>query len=290
MDGRILALLSAFCFGINPIVLKVGLKDAKSDVAVFVGLISGLPLLFIVSPALGGFHFEQLPFLAALYFALGGLFGVVLGRSALYLSIKQLGSSRASTIKNGAPVVTAFLALIFLTEFIELERWGGIILVTVGLMLVGRMVRQQSAGPVTLSSLAIASLTPIFYGIRPIFSKIGLDLAPLPLAATFVGYLTAVILYLGYFVVRGQLTTAMRADRRSISFFAAAGMLQVFGLLLLNYALERDDVTAIYPISASAPLVTFLLSYTVLKNIERLTFWDFVGTTMVVAGVIILLI
>lgn len=289
MDGRVLALLSAFCFGINPIVLKVGLKDAKSDVAVFVGLISGVPLLIIVSPALGGFHFEQLTFLAALYFALGGLFGVVLGRSALYLSIKQLGSSRASTIKNGAPVVTAFLALIFLAEFIELGRWGGIILVTVGLMLVGRMVKQQSIGPVTLSSLAIASLTPIFYGIRPIFSKIGLDLAPLPLAATFVGYLTAVILYLGYFVIRRQLT-AIQADRRSILFFAAAGMLQVFGLLLLNYALERDDVTVIYPISASAPLVTFLLSYTVLKNIERLTFWDFVGTTAVVAGVIILLI
>ncbi len=280
--------MSAFCFGINPIVLKIGLKNATSDVAVLIGLLSGLPMLLIVSPALGGFHFNQLTALATFYFILGGLFGVVLGRSALYLSIKRLGSARASTFKNAAPVITVILALVFLREFVELERWAGIALVTMGLMLVGRMVRQQTSEPVTLSGLAIASLAPIFYGIRPIFSKLGLNLSPLPLDATFIGYITAVSLYLAYFVFKGQLT-AIRADRMSAFLFAAGGLLQVFGLLLLNFALERAEVTVIYPISASAPLVTFLLSYTVLKNVERLTLWDLIGTASVVAGVIILL-
>lgn len=281
--------MSAFCFGINPIVLKVGLRDSNSDVGVFVGLASGLPLLLLVSPSLGGLQFGQLTALAALYFALGGLFGVVLGRTLLYMSIHRLGSARASTFKNAAPVVTAIVALIFLQEFVELRRWTGIFLVTVGLTLVGQMVKRQVTNPVTLSGLVLAGLTPVFYGIRPIFSKLGLNLSPLPLEATFISYLTAILLYLAYFIVSSQLGS-IRTSWRSLWFFATGGMLQVFGLLLLNYALERDDVTVIYPISSSAPLVTFILSYTVLRNVERLTFWDLVGTISVVVGVVLLLI
>jgi uncharacterized membrane protein len=289
IDGRILAVLSAMCFGVNPIVLKVGLRNSNSEVGVFIGLLSGLPLLLLVSPTLGGFHLNQLTALATLYFALGGLFGVVLGRTLLYLSINRLGSARAVTFKNAAPVITAILALIFLQEFVEFERWVGIVLVTFGLTMVGRMVKRQTTNPVTLSGLVLASLTPVLYGIRPIFSKLGLNLAALPLEATLISYLTAIILYLSYFVLARQLTS-LRTSRQTASFFAMGGMLQVFGLLLLNYALERSEVSVIYPISASAPLVTFILSYTVLRNVERLTIWDLVGTVSVVAGVILLLI
>ena len=66
--------------------------------------------------------------------------------------------------------------------------------------------------------------------------------------------------------------------------------MQVLGLLLLNSALSQSDVTIIYPISASAPLLTFVLSFTLLKNVERLTFWDLIGTISVVLGVVVLLI
>lgn len=289
MDSRILALLSALCFGVNPIVLKGGLKQGESDVGVFIGLMAGLPTMVLLGPSLDGFRFDGLTPLAAFYFALGGVFGVLLGRSMLYLGIQRLGSSRASTFKNSAPVVTSVLALLFLHELVSAQRWTGIGAVTVGLALVGNKARQE-AGRVNASGIVIGLLSAVFYGIRPLFSKLGLDIAPLPFAATFISYLTAFGVYLVYFLARGQMGTVFRAHRRSVVFFAISGMLQVFGLLFLNYALNQDDVSAVYPISASAPLITFFLSYTVLKNIERLTLSDFVGTASAVTGVALLLI
>lgn len=288
MDGRLLALMSALCFGINPIVLKRGLRGANSDVAVFVGLITGLPLLLLVSPALGGFTLSELAPSAVVYFALGGVLGVFLGRTFLYLSIDRLGSSRASTFKNGAPLVTAVVAFVILRELVDTQRWMGIGLVTVGLMMVGQMARRRVRA-MTAGGLAVASLTAVFYGIRPVISKLGLDISPLPLAATLISYVAAVALYVVYFAVTGRLKN-MKSERQSLLYFVGGGVLQVTGLSLLNFALELDDVTVIYPISASAPLVTFILSYVVLKNRERLTLWDLFGTTMVVVGVILLLI
>ncbi len=288
MDGRLLALMSAFCFGINPIVLKKGLRGASSDVAVFVGLITGLPLLLLASPLLGGFNLGQLAPSAAIYFAVGGVLGVFLGRTLLYVSIDRLGSSRASTFKNSAPLVTAVAAFLLLSELVDTQRWLGIGLVTIGLMLVGQMAR-KNVKTMTAGGLAVASLTAVFYGIRPVISKLGLDISPLPLAATLISYLAAVALYVVFFAVTGRLKN-MKGDRQSLIYFAGGGVLQVVGLSLLNFALELDDVTIIYPISASAPLVTFILSYFVLRNREQLTLWDLLGTTMVVAGVTLLLI
>ncbi len=288
MDSRILALLSAFCFGINPVVLKAGLIAGDTDVGVFVGLLSGLPALMLLSPMLGGFQFVGVPLPAMVYFALGGLFGVFLGRTMLYLSIRRLGSSRASTFKNSAPVVTAVLALLFLGELVSAQRWAGIAMVTVGLALVGNTARQQAV-PVTISGLVIASLSAVSYGIRPLFSKVGLELAPVPLTATLISYITATALYLGYFLLKGRLAS-IRANRRYLGFFTTSGVLQVIGLLFLNYALAQSAVTTVYPISASAPLVTFILSYIVLRNVERLTTWDLTGTAAVVVGVALLLI
>ena len=284
-----MALMSTVFFGVNPIVLAGGLQHSNSSTAVFVGLLSGLTILMMAAPGLGGLNFDQLTAQSTGYFILSGIFGVILGRSALYMAIKRLGSARASTIKHAAPVVTAFLALIYLHEQIGIERWGGIALVTIGLMIMGNMLSKKHFNRMTLSGAAFASLAPISYGIRPIFSKIGLNLAPLPLTATFISYLTAVIAYAAFFLLLRRPKLEL-ANSRSLVHFALAGVMQVLGLLLLNAALNQSDVTMIYPISASAPLLTFLLSFTFLKNVERLTFWDLIGTISVVLGVVVLLI
>lgn len=290
VDGKVLALISAMMFGVNPIVLKIGLRDAASEVAVFIGLLTGLPLLLILGPFVGGFQLAALRWDAALYFALGGLLGVVLGRTLLYMSIDRLGSSRAATFKNSAPLVTALVAFLLLQELVDLQRAAGIVMVTLGLTLVGQMARRQK-GIITAGGLMLAMMTAFFYGIRPVISKVGLEISPLPLAATLISYITAVAIYGAYFVYRRRLGWLFTVgSRKSYLAFAGGGVLQVTGLSLLNFALDLDDVTIIYPISASAPLVTFLLSYFVLRNVERLTFWDFIGTAMVVSGVVFLLI
>lgn len=287
MDEKILALLSAFCFGLNPIVLKLGLrKDSRSSSAVFLGLLSGLLVLLAVAPALGGFQLDRLEWLPFLYFVLAGIFGVFLGRTFLYSSIHRIGSARASAFKNAAPLYTTILALMLLHEFVSGRRWLAIAQITCGLILLGRGAQRQT-GRITPAGLLIANLASVFYGIRPIFSKLGLQLAPLPLAATLIGYLTGILLYLCYFLVK-RLPLPFRTAPLPLLFFAGGGLLQSLGLLMLNYALEMGNVTLVYPISASAPLFTFILSYSFLQKVEQLTGWDLLGTVMVVIGVIVL--
>ncbi len=287
LDSRVLALLSAACFGINPVVLKAGLGKGESHMAVVVGLLTGFPILILLSPIQGGLHLAELSGRALLYFALGGATAVFLGRMTLYIGIERIGSARASTFKNSAPLVTAVLALLVLGESISILRWLGILAVAVGLALVGHKARQNT-NAMTTSGLAIALGSAVFYGLRPLFSKLGLNLAPLPLTSSLIQYVAATLLYLIFLTAMRQLTRNW-PNGRSLVFYALGGVLQTFGVLFLQYALNQSDVTVVYPISASAPLLTFALSYTLLNNNERLTLGDLAGTFMAVTGVAVLL-
>lgn len=287
MDARVFALLSAACFGINPVVLKAGLGKGESHMAVFVGLLTGFPILFLVAPSLGGFQWEQVTPQAVLYFALGGVSAVFLGRMTLYIGIERIGSARASTFKNAAPVFTSLLAIVFLGELVDGWRWLGVAAVTIGLIMVGQKARQQTVNRLTASGLIIAILSAVFYGLRPLFSKLGLNIAPMPVTSSLVQYASATLLYTIFLLAIGQLRNF--PNRRSVLFFAVGGILQTSGVILLQYGLNQADVSAAYPLSASAPLLTFFLSYTLLNNSERLTIWDLLGTVIAVSGVAVLL-
>jgi uncharacterized membrane protein len=287
LDARVFALLSAACFGINPVVLKAGLGKGESHMAVYAGLLTGFPILFLLAPTLGGFQWELLTWEAALYFALGGVAAVFLGRMTLYIGIERIGSARASTFKNAAPVFTALLAMIFLAERVDGLRWLGIASVTLGLIMVGQKARQQTVNRMTASGLIIAILSAVFYGLRPLFSKLGLNIAPMPVTSSLVQYIAAAALYTIFLLATRQFGSL--PSRRSLTFFAIGGVLQTIGVIFLQYGLSQSDVSAVYPVSASAPLLTFLLSYTLLRNDERLTAWDLLGTVIAVLGVAVLL-
>lgn len=287
MDARVFALLSAACFGINPVVLKAGLGKGESHMAVYVGLLTGFPILFALAPTLGGFQWELVTWQAILFFALGGVAAVFLGRMTLYIGIERIGSARASTFKNAAPMFTSVLAVVFLGEVITGFRWLGVLAVTLGLIMVGQRARQSDTNRLTVSGLIIAISSAVFYGLRPLFSKLGLNLAPMPMTSSLVQYVAATLLYTLFLLFTRQFRTL--PNRRSVMYFVIGGVLQTFGVIFLQYALNQSDVSAVYPISASAPLLTFLLSYTWLRNAERLTVWDLLGTVIAVTGVAVLL-
>ena len=60
MDPKIFSLISAVLFGINPIILKMGMPGSSAHAGVFIALVSGLPIFLFLSPVLGGLQFDQL--------------------------------------------------------------------------------------------------------------------------------------------------------------------------------------------------------------------------------------
>lgn len=283
MEGRLLALTAAFLFSLGPVILKIGLRKASADLALLVSMIIGLPLMLIVSPFLGGIKLADLTPGTITLFAIGGMLGPLLGRLFLYNGIDRLGSSRAFTIQNTGPLITTIAAILVLAEPVTFWRWFAIITIVIGLALIGK---QSGSAPSALriSGVIFAFMGAVSFGIRPVIYKIGFQEQPDPMTASVVGATAALLGVLVYLFVAGKFRS-MQFDRRSVVFFAIVGIAHNLGFLTVNHAFNAGDVSQVYPITSTAPLLTFGMSYFILRNVERLAIWDLVGTLAIVIGV-----
>lgn len=285
MHGKVLALMTAICFGINPVVLKLGFaRKGRSDVAVVVGLAITVPVYLIMAPLLGGISFAHMTLPAVIGFVLGGLFGGGIGRRWMYLAIEKIGASPAAAIKNSAPVITTALAIMFLGEHVTLLHWVAIFTIVVGITLV---TWQRGLGwRHVLSVGVLAALgSAISYGIRPLFLKYGLDAANLPLTGALIGAVAALV-YAAVLTPNSELWFGLR--EKSLGLFAASGILQALGFLALTFGLSNEDVSIVYPVTATAPLFTLLFTALMLRKTERLTWRIVLGAFAITAGVIVL--
>jgi len=226
---------------------------------------------------------ELLTPLAWVAFILGGLAGAAIGRRFIYESINLLGPSRAAVIRGSSPVLTAILAVILYQEEISPMRWGAILAIVGGAMLVS-----WTPGSGARSWLAIGVLyafgAAISYGIRPLFLKLALEEANAPLAGSIIGAFAALI-YAS--VMDRPRLGALKVDR-SFFWFLFGGVTQTTALLALTFGLNKGDVSLVYSLTGSAPLFTLLFTAIFLRGLERVTPQLVLGSIAVVAGVILL--
>jgi drug/metabolite transporter (DMT)-like permease len=280
-----LALMTAICFGINPVLLKLGFaRKGRSDVAVVIGLAITVPVYLAIAPLVGGISFAHMTLPAVVGFVLGGLFGGGIGRRWMYLAIEKIGASPAAAIKNAAPVITTALAILFLGERVTLLHWLAIVTIVAGITLItwrkGLGVRHM------LSVGVLAALgSALSYGVRPLFLKYGLDAANLPLTGALIGAVAALV-YAAVLTPNSELWFGLR--EKSLGLFAASGILQALGFLALTFGLSGEDVSIVYPVTSTAPLFTLLFTALMLRNTERLTWRIVIGAVAITAGVIVL--
>jgi drug/metabolite transporter (DMT)-like permease len=130
--GECLALVTALLWGTIPVLVRKGLPHSSTSVAVLLGSLASLPLLFLV------FSFHPRPVTqavapeAAVWFALVGITGSCLGRVFNYLGVARLGAARATPLINSSPLFTTVLALVFLREQITLKILLGVICIISG--------------------------------------------------------------------------------------------------------------------------------------------------------------
>jgi uncharacterized membrane protein len=290
MDGRYLALLSAFFFGLGPVILALGYRRTSSaELAILVSMLVGLPLLILIAPMLGGVQLAGLGLTTIFLFAIGGLLGPLMGRGFLYLGIERLGSSRAFTIQHTAPLITAIAAVFILAESVAAGQWFAILIIIGGMAIVGRQSRTAIPESVRISGLMFAMLAAISFGLRPVIFKMGFQESPDPMTASIVGAAAAFIALLVFLASTGRMRK-LRFDRRSLLLFGIVGILNNLGFLVVNFSFNAGDVSIVYPINSIAPLITFGLSFLILQNVERLSWKDLVGTLGVVAGVVLLFV
>lgn len=285
IDPKLLALVTAISFGLNPITLKLGFgKGGRPDTAMILGLVVSVPIYVAILPLGGGLHWEQVTIAALFGYVLGGLFGTGIGRRWLYIAIDRIGASPATAIKNSAPVVSALLAAVVYQEPVTPIRWAAIIGIVVG---VGLVTWKPGSGVRHWFDVGTAAAigAALSYGIRPLFLKFGLEAADLPLTAALVGAIAA-LTYALLFGDRSGLLTAHREP--AFGLFIASGVLQAVGFLALTLGLSGGQVSVVYPVTASAPLFTLAFTALFLKGKERLTAQIVLGAALVVFGVTVL--
>src|SRR2546430_3131637 len=300
MEGKILALACAVCFGINPVMVQIGFTRAGSvDAAVIRGRAVAIPVYAALLPLAGGLHWSELTPAAVVAFALAGLFGAGIGRRWLFTAIERIGAAPATALKNTAPLFTTALAIPILGERVGLVQWAAVLSIIAGITLVSW--RGGGGARQLLDVGVIAALgSALSYGIRPLILKFGLTEANLPMTAVLVGAVSALAYALlmsrpwrrrpvpeGPGAIRNGISlTAQRPSAYTL--FVGAGVAQAFGFLALTLGLTTDAVSVVYPITSTAPLFTLGFAWLFLRGKEAVTWRLALGILAVTAGGVVL--
>jgi drug/metabolite transporter (DMT)-like permease len=278
--GALYSLGTAVSFGFFSLSARRGQQYANAPTGVMIGLFVMVPLFWIPTIYLwepGWWHPEAL-----FYFAIAGIFGPAISRVLYYESIHQLGVTRAMPLVSAAPLVSTTVAYIFLEERPGPYIWAGTVFIVAGCA----ALTSKRGGDTKWNRRALwmpfAGIIIISFSF--LFRKIGMDLVPSPLLGAAVSSLAGLVFLFGslkFFLVSWH---PQLGNRKAWVHFSAAGAFNLFGFLFQFYALHLVGMSITVPLVSIAPLFTLLLSYFLLRDMERVTPWKVAGTVCIVLG------
>jgi drug/metabolite transporter (DMT)-like permease len=223
---------------------------------------------------------------AGLFAGVGLLFP---GAAALanFESNRLIGPNIAGAMSGLAPVFAVPLALVLLGERLRIAQLFAIAAIVAGVVMMYRgQWRILPASGLWLLALPL-SASAIRGLVQPLI-KIGLERWPNPIAAVVIGYTISSAVLILPALVRPQ-SREQKIDRRGVLWFAAVGLCNGSAVLSMYAALGRGPVGLVAPLVATYPLVTVLLSVTLLKR-ERVDASLMTAIAATVGGVVLLLI
>jgi drug/metabolite transporter (DMT)-like permease len=231
-------------------------------------------------------HPSEASLKAVVLFACVGLFFP--GTCALlnFESNRLLGPNIAGTLSSMSPVFAVLLAIVILDERVRGPQLIALAAIVAGIGLMYRVHVNLSGRSLWLLTLPLAS-SAIRGIIQPIV-KFGLEWWPNPIAAVVITYtVTSAVLILSALARAGW--TIPDIDYRGALWFAAVGLCNGLSVLAMYAALESGPVILVSPLIACYPLVTLLLSRTLLRK-EDVGLQLIAGVGGAVWGVVLLIV
>ncbi len=136
------------------------------------------------------------------------------------------------------------------------------------------------------SAYLFAGIAMLFWGIAPIFGKLGLGSTQPLIALTIRSFIISIILLITV-TVSGQWENILRITSKDATYIAFEGICAaLLGQLAYYYALKYGDVSQISPLVAAFPLIALLLSIMVLG--EKITLCKVAASFLIAGGVVLL--
>lgn len=274
---------SALFAGLTSILAKCGIRKTDSTVATairtIVVLVFSWLMVFIAGSQgqLSSVDGKSLCFLV--------LSGLSTGASWLcYFKALQIGDvNKVVPIDKSSTVLTILLAALLLGEAITPAKAGGIVLISLGtLMMIEKKQSTVSAGRgwlwYALGSAVFASLTSILgkVGISGVESNLGTAIR------------TGVVLVMSWVMVfvTGKQHQVHSIPRGELGFICLSGLATGASWLCYYKALQDGLASVVVPIDKLSILVSIVFSYTVFH--ERLSRKALLGPIAIVAGTLLM--
>jgi len=286
--GIAYALLAGVLWGLSPLLLKRGIRYTNVSNATLVEQHVAVFLLAILSVSYGEIGALDFSSRAFWSFFLAGAVGASFGKVFYYRGIDKVGASKATSVKNSSPLLTAILAIFFLGEEVNAYIIGGVFAIIAGIAVLSHAKPTEERGVSRLHYLLFPIIAALCFGINPIFKKLGMNAANLPILGALITQTTALLfmLLLGRFM--GLTPKWERIPAPGLILLILSGFTEALGSMFTFFALGYGPVALLSPIWRISPLVTFALAHFTLRGIEVVTLRDGFAAALIVFGVFIL--
>ncbi|MBL1435046.1 MAG: DMT family transporter [Rhodobacteraceae bacterium] len=294
--GKWLALLSAVAFSFASLSVSKT-KRSGGDKGVMFSVLVTLVISFAIWVIWGG-SFQMGPEMlrGVMWFVLAGLFAMVLGRSLLFTSIRQLGVLRSSALKRLNPVFAILLAYFLLGErFSQLDVVGMVAIVLgFSLLIYDGFSRRTAEGPDStpgVSAYMVGVLAALAYASAYVTRKLGLTMMDSASLGTFVSAASGFL----FFGALAMFPTRYRGHFRNIFrnldvWIVASAVSMSVGQILLFAALAYEDVSTVVMISSLEVFVSFFLALVVFRSESVPSPIVFIAALLAVFGVILVVV
>ncbi len=299
--GALLALVSAFSFSVNFILVRRGFADAGATAAqgAFITVLLGVPFGLAAVLITGQlFNFGEISLNGYLLLAAAGIVHFGIGRYCNYRGIAAIGAPRAATIQAIAVPYSVVMAMVLLGERPTILMFVGIALILGSPALMidrGKRPAPENAAPAVemrmLEGYTFSLLASVGYGSSPILIRAALeDATGVAAVGTFIAYVGASAVLMATLALPAQRHLIGTINFRYMRLFGGAGFAVFFAQLLRFFALSIADVSVVNPLMRMIGVFTLILSYLVNRRLERITLGVVLGVLVSFAGSAMLVI
>jgi drug/metabolite transporter (DMT)-like permease len=296
MTGVLWAAVSGVAFGLFQSTNRVALRGMDPYASTFLQLLISAAILVVVSVAtedLG--RLAATPAVAWLSFSAAGLVHFFVGWTLLNLSQKRLGAVRTGPLLATNPLFGVVIAAVALHELPGALPLAGVALIVLGVYAVEldrlRRAGRDGAGADERpgwAAMAFGLGAALCWAVSPILVRQGLRDLPSPLLGVTIGLVAATVAY-GVALLPGR--RRMPTSREALAWKLLAGV------LISAATWARWDAVSLAPVVVvlglgllTVPTVLATAPLLVGRQQERITAAILAGSTLVVAGALVLVL
>lgn len=284
VKDMLLALCVVIAWGVNFVVIKVGLHDMPPF------LLAGLRFALVALPAI---LFIKPPKIPLRWLAVYGM-TISFGQFAfLFLAIKLgMPAGIASLVLQAQAFFTILLGALLLSEQLRWHHIAGVVIAALGMLLLAEAgMANQSAGGITLITLLLTLAAAFSWALGNISNKVIMRRYPVPVMSLVVwsALIPVVPFFLCSWLFEGASTmVASLINITPVTIMALvylAFIATILGYAIWGNLLKRYETWRVAPLTLLVPVVGILSAALLLG--ERLSLLQLTGAAIIIAGLLL---